>query len=94
MVLAVLNFLQHLDQLKDKPLKDRASEEIQALPDLKPDPGQPATLGERVFHAFAQQNMPVYSPLSLPITFMDLSCPGEAFSQSLMHPFFTHLLAT
>lgn len=77
-VLAVLNFWQHLAQLKDKPLKDRASKEVQALPDLKAEPGQPVTLSERVFHAFAQQNMPVYKPLTLPVTSVDLSCPGTA----------------
>ena len=85
-VLAALNFLQHLGQLKDKPLKDRASKEVQALPDLKAEPGQPATLSERVFHAFAQQNMPVYKPLTLPVTSADLSCPGLSLLHSPFLP--------
>ena len=75
--LAALKFFQDLSMQKDKPLQERNGADCQALPDLKPEPGQPATLSERVFHAFAQQNMPVYKPLSLPVTNIDLSCPGR-----------------
>lgn len=75
-VLAGLSFFKHLAKLKDRPLKTIPPPPSQPLPELKPEPGQPVTLGERVFHAFAQQNMPVHKPLSLPVTQMSLACPG------------------
>ena len=71
-----MKFFEDFASLKDKPLRDRPCQAGPALLDLKPEPGQPATLTERVFHAFAQHNMPVYKPLTLPVTFIDLSCPG------------------
>ena len=75
-VRTVLNFAKHLAQLKDRPLQSQAPASQQQLPELKAAPGQPSTLSERVFHAFAQQNMPVYKPLSLPVNHCKLSCPG------------------
>lgn len=76
-VVAGLSFFKHLAKLKDRPLKSLPPKPPQPLPELKPEPGQPVTLGERVFHAFAQQNMPVHKPLSLPVTSVLLSCPGN-----------------
>lgn len=79
-VAAALRFGSHLAQLKDQPLqKGPAAPTAKGLPELRADPGQPATLSERVFHAFAQQNMPVYKPLSLPVTRVKISCPGMPF---------------
>lgn len=77
-VLAGLTFFKHLAKLKDQPLKSQPPLPANPLPDLKPEPGQPVTLSERVFHAFAQQNMPVHKPLSLPVTQVTLACPGTA----------------
>lgn len=76
-VVAALRFYSHLARLKNQPLQNQLPQPAKPLPELKAAPGQPVTLSERVFHAFAQQNMPVYKPLSLPVTRLKLSCPGE-----------------
>ena len=76
MVLAALNFGRHLGQLKDQPLQNQPPPPRVPMPRLEVEPGQPVNLSERVFHAFAHQNMPVYKPLSLPITRIRMTCPG------------------
>ena len=83
-VLAGLSFFKHLSKLKDQPLVNQTPLPSRPLPELKPEPGQPATLSERVFHAFAQQNMPVYKPLSLPVTHYRLICPGTILLRPLV----------
>lgn len=75
-VVAALRFYNHLARLKGQPLQELPPVPEKPLPELKAAPGQPATLSERVYHAFAQQNMPVYKPLSLPVTRLSVRCPG------------------
>jgi hypothetical protein len=78
LVLALLSFWDQLATLRKVPLErlPAAASGQSAVPDLQVDPGQPINLSERVLHAFAQHNLPIYKPLSLPVTWVTLFCPG------------------
>ncbi len=88
-VSSVLTFMRHLDQLKRQPIMQ--PDAFQGMPrkaDHELDPSQPSNLWERTMHAFAQQNIPVSQPLSLPVLSVSLTCPGELF---ICHDAFLHL---
>ena len=86
-VSAVLTFMRHLDQLKRQPVMTRGAASAKprphAMDQLEVDPSQPSNLFERTMHAFAQQNIPISQPLSLPVLSISLTCPGMPASPSL-----------
>ena len=87
-VSSVLTFMRHLDQLKRQPLiQPGAITAMSRRSDLDVDPSQPSNLCERTMHAFAQQNIPISQPLSLPVLSLSLTCPGEpsAFPNTCLH---------
>lgn len=81
-VSAVLTFMRHLDQLKRQPVISSGATPAkpQAHDLLECDPSQPSNLFERTMHAFAQQNIPISQPLSLPVLSVSLTCPGQSLS--------------
>ena len=79
-VSSVLTFIRHLDQLKRQPiLQPGEAPVVRRRTDLEADPSQPSNLCERTMHAFAQQNIPISQPLSLPVLSISLTCPGKDF---------------
>lgn len=80
-VSAVLTFMRHLDQLKRQPILMPGGSASPKGTELENDPSQPSNLFERTMHAFAQQNIPISQPLSLPVLSVSLTCPGALSSR-------------
>lgn len=77
--MAGLSFLGQLDRIRDMPLAGApGSLGAAGQPNVEPDQEarQPATLADRVKHAFAAHHLPIHNKKEVPFTTLKIACPG------------------